>query len=110
MCQVASFTITRAPNSKVTFCNPANMGANLTQGLHTPKTRWLLLLKCHPIAKMYRTFTFSEISCYEEIHSPDPCFYRSWLLCVEASVGQTGETERQKGRTSPYWDESQPVQ
>src|ERR1700733_543252 len=25
ICQVASFTITLAPNSKVTFCNPNNM-------------------------------------------------------------------------------------
>src|SRR6185437_7657589 len=37
ICQVASFTMTRAPNSKVTFCRPANMGANLAFGRHSPK-------------------------------------------------------------------------
>src|SRR5262249_44062556 len=39
MCQVASRTIIRAPNSKVTFCSPANMGAKLTKSVPCIKIR-----------------------------------------------------------------------
>src|SRR5216684_7059786 len=51
MCQVALRTMVLAPNSKVTFCSPANMGANVLQTDCNPTRRDCLGLHIYQAQK-----------------------------------------------------------